>query len=49
MLAFVMSSRPGTLVDFEFGLDLLLDGLERRLATGPMSSSNGRPSLDEAP
>jgi len=29
MLDFVTTTRPGTLVDFEFGLDLLLDGLER--------------------
>jgi AcrR family transcriptional regulator len=29
MLDFVTTTRPGTLVDFAFGLDLLLDGLER--------------------
>jgi len=34
MLGFVTTTRPGSLVDFEYGLDLLLDGLERRLATG---------------
>jgi AcrR family transcriptional regulator len=34
MLGFVKTIRPGTLVDFEFGLDLLLEGLQRRLATG---------------
>lgn len=34
MLGFVITSRPGALVDFEFGLDSLLDGLERRLANG---------------
>ena len=34
MLGFVTTIRPGSLVDFEYGLDLLLDGLERRLATG---------------
>ena len=31
LLAFVTTTRPGTLVDFDFGLDLLLDGLERLL------------------
>ena len=31
MLGFVTTTRPGSLVDFEFGLDLLLEGLERRL------------------
>ena len=31
LLGFVMTTQPGSLVDFEFGLDLLLDGLERRL------------------
>ena len=34
MLDFVTTTRPGSLVDFEFGLDSLLDGLERRLANG---------------
>ena len=34
LLGFVATTRPGTLVDFEFGLDLLLDGLEQRLETG---------------
>jgi hypothetical protein len=34
VVEFVMTSQPGELVDFEFGLDLLLDGLERRLASG---------------
>jgi AcrR family transcriptional regulator len=34
MLGFVTTDRPGSLVDFEFGLDSLLDGLERRLANG---------------
>ena len=33
MLDFVTTTQPGTLVDFEFGLDLLLEGLQRRLAT----------------
>jgi AcrR family transcriptional regulator len=33
MVAFVASTQPGTILEFEFGLDLLLDGLERRLAT----------------
>jgi AcrR family transcriptional regulator len=32
LLRFVTTTRPGSLVDFGFGLDLLLDGLERRLA-----------------
>ena len=36
MLDFVTTTRPGTLVDFAFGLDLLLDGLERlRDTAGP--------------
>lgn len=34
MLRFVTTTPPGSLVDFEFGLDSLLDGLERRLANG---------------
>jgi hypothetical protein len=34
LLGFVTTTRPGSLVDFEYGLDLLLDGLERRLANG---------------
>ncbi len=34
MLDFVTTTRPGTLVDFAFGLDLLLDGLERLLPAG---------------
>jgi AcrR family transcriptional regulator len=29
MVAFVATTRPGTILEFEFGLDLLLDGLER--------------------
>jgi AcrR family transcriptional regulator len=40
MLGFVTTTQPGSLVDFEFGLDLLLEGLERRLETsvdGPAS------------
>jgi AcrR family transcriptional regulator len=31
MVAFVATTRPGTILDFEFGLDLILDGLERLL------------------
>ncbi len=31
MVAFVATTRPGTILEFEFGLDLLLDGLERLL------------------
>jgi hypothetical protein len=34
LVGFVATTRPGALVDFEFGLDLLLDGLERRLGPG---------------
>ena len=34
LLGFVTTTRAGALVDFEFGLDSLLDGLERRLETG---------------
>lgn len=33
LLEFVATTRPGALVDFDFGLDLLLDGLERLLRT----------------
>lgn len=33
LLGFVATTRPGSLVDFEFGLDLLLDGLERQVAS----------------
>jgi AcrR family transcriptional regulator len=32
MLGFVATSRPGDLVDFEFGLELMLDALERQLS-----------------
>ena len=31
MVAFVASTQPGAILEFEFGLDLLLDGLERLL------------------
>jgi AcrR family transcriptional regulator len=31
MVAFVATTQPGTILEFEFGLDLLLDGLERLL------------------
>jgi AcrR family transcriptional regulator len=31
MVAFVASTQPGTILEFEFGLDLILDGLERLL------------------
>jgi AcrR family transcriptional regulator len=31
MAAFVASTQPGTILEFEFGLDLILDGLERLL------------------
>ena len=31
MIGFVTSTRPGSLMDFEFGLDSLLDGLDHRL------------------
>ena len=34
MLAFVTTTGPEGLVQFEFGLDLLLDAVERRLAAG---------------
>ena len=34
MVAFVASTPPGTILEFEFGLDLLLDGLERLLPPG---------------
>jgi AcrR family transcriptional regulator len=34
LLAVVATTRPGALVDFDFGLDLLLDGLERLLPRG---------------
>jgi AcrR family transcriptional regulator len=34
MVAFVATTRPGTILEFEFGLDLLLDGLERLLPKG---------------
>jgi AcrR family transcriptional regulator len=33
MVAFVATTRPGAILEFEFGLDLLLDGLERLLPT----------------
>jgi AcrR family transcriptional regulator len=31
MVAFVATTQPGTILEFEFGLDLILDGLERLL------------------
>jgi AcrR family transcriptional regulator len=34
MVSYVATSRPGAILDFEFGLDLLLDGLERLLPPG---------------
>ena len=34
MVAFVATTQPGTILEFEFGLDLLLDGLERLLPRG---------------
>ena len=34
MVAFVATTQPGAILEFEFGLDLLLDGLERLLPRG---------------
>ena len=44
MAEFAMTSTDGVPIDFEFGLDLLLDGLERLLPPGPRDRAGRLPS-----
>lgn len=45
MVAFVATTRPGTTLELEFGLELLLDGLQRLLPREQTRSSAGKSHL----